>query len=118
MSLQLPAKEILQMVSVDQKKDLVKQAIENLDPDALPLQQGLSHGSHVSDEPVNAIIIDYTEELDLIRAKTGIFYSSIIAGCSCADDPTPIDTNQEYCVLQFVIDKNTGEAEVELLPES
>lgn len=63
------------------------------------------------------MIIGVAEENEYIRVKAGIFYQSIIAGCSCADDPTPIDTNQEYCVVQFIIDKSSSAAKVELIEE-
>lgn len=99
-------------------KDVVKSDIELLDPALLPLNQGLSQGSYVTDDPVKAVIIDCFEEQNVIKVKAGIFYSSIIAGCSCADDPTPVDTIQEYCVLEFDISKETGETSVKLLPES
>lgn len=118
MSVKISTKDILQVVSAEEKQEKLKQAIESINPATLPLQQGLSQGSHVTDDPLKTIIINYVEEEDSIQVKAGIFYSSIIAGCSCADDPTPVDTNQEYCVLQFDIDKNTGEADVKLLGES
>ena len=97
--------------------DVMKQQIETLDPALLPLQQGLVHGSYVTDDPINAVILDCSEAEDHLQIKAGIFYNSIIAGCSCADDPTPIDTNQEYCVLEFEVNKETGVAEVRLLQE-
>lgn len=98
--------------------DVLKQEIEQLDASLLPLQQGLASSSHVTDRPFQAMIIRVDEDAGLIRAKVGIFYSGIIAGCSCADDPTPIDEQTEYCVLQFDIDSNTAEATVTLLPDA
>lgn len=104
--------------NVNEIKETVKQRIEQLDPVSLPLQRGLTHGSHVTGDPIKAIIIDCSVEQYLVRIKAGIFFSSIIAGCNCADDPTPVDTLQEYCVLEFRINKENGEAEIRLLPES
>jgi hypothetical protein len=49
--------------------------------------------------------------------KAGIFYTGVIAGCSCADDPTPVDELNEYCVVQFDIDRMTAETTVRLLAE-
>ena len=96
----------------------LKQEISQLDPALLPLQQGLSIGSHVTDGPITALIFGAHEHGKVIRAKTGIFYTSIIAGCSCADDPSPIDENNEYCEVQFDIDRMTAETTVTLLAES
>ena len=98
-------------------RDVLKREIEQLDAVTLPLQQGLSSSSYVTDRPFQAMIISVSEEAGLIRAKAGIFYTGIIAGCSCADDPTPIDEQTEYCVLQFDIDRATAEATVTLLAE-
>lgn len=96
---------------------VLKQEIEQLDASALPLQQGLSVSSHVTDRPFQAMIIGASEDVGLLRVKAGIFYTGMIAGCSCADDPTPIDELNEYCVVQFDIDTTTAETTVTLLAE-
>lgn len=86
----------------------LKQEIEQLGADQLSLQRGLSVGSFALAEPVTATILDVAEMETVIRVKAGIFFSSVIAGCSCADDPTPIDKITEYCVVQLDIDKSTA----------
>ena len=98
-------------------KDVLKDEIEQLDATLLPLQQGLARSSHVTDRPFQAMIIGVHEAAGRIRVKAGIFYTGIIAGCSCADDPTPIDEQTEYCVVEFDIDRTTAEARVTLLPD-
>ncbi len=95
----------------------LKAAIEGMDAGQLPLQQGLTTTSYAMDAKLNAMIIGFSEEGDFIRAKAGIFYSGIIAGCSCADDPTPVDEQNEYCVVQLDIDKRTAETRIRLLPD-
>jgi hypothetical protein len=47
--------------------------------------------------------------------KAGVFYTGIIAGCSCSDDPSPVDEQNEYCDLLFTIDKLTAETQITLL---
>jgi hypothetical protein len=98
-------------------RDVVKREIEALDAAALPLQQGLARTSHVTDKPFHAMFLAADETDGKLRVKVGIFYSGIIAGCSCADDPTPIDEVNEYCVVQFDIDSATAEATVALLAD-
>jgi hypothetical protein len=93
----------------------LKQEIEQLDADRLPLQQGLSTSSHAFDNKLKAMVIGVSEEKDCLRARVGIFYTGIIAGCSCADDPTPVGENNEYCEVQLDIDKATAETTVTLL---
>jgi len=94
-----------------------KAEIEGLSSELLPLQQGLRQSSCVSGEPFSAMVIGLGEEHGSIRVRSGIFYSGIIAGCNCSDDPTPPDVQAEYCVVEFVIDRETAEATANLLPE-
>ncbi|GAB4510962.1 MAG: hypothetical protein Tsb0026_13500 [Sulfuricaulis sp.] len=98
-------------------KDILKKEIEQLGTDQLPLQQALTTGSYALDSKLDAMIIGVSEEAGFIRAKAGIFYAGIIAGCSCADDPTPVNEENEYCVVQLDIDKLTAETTVTLLAE-
>jgi hypothetical protein len=100
-----------------QFKTVLKDEIRRLGVVALPLQQGLTRSSHVSGDAYDVIVLNVFEEPDCIRVKAGIFYQGVIAGCSCADDPTPIDEQTEYCELLFNIDKQTAEAAVTLLQE-
>lgn len=95
----------------------LKQEIEQLDPALLPLQQGLSFSSHVADGKFSAIILRVSDDAEHIRAKAGISYAGIIAGCSCTDDPTPMSEQAEYCEMLFTVDKRTAETEVTLLTE-
>jgi len=96
---------------------ILRQEIERLTADQLPLQQGLSTGSHALDNRLRAMIISASDEGNTIRARAGIFYSGIIAGCSCADDPTPVNEENEYCEVQLDIDKATAGMTVVLLAE-
>ncbi|MFP5408015.1 MAG: hypothetical protein ACLGGY_01910 [Gammaproteobacteria bacterium] len=94
-----------------------KQEIEGQDAVSLPLQQGLSVSSHVTDRPFQVMLISVNEDADQIRIKAGVFYTGVIAGCSCADDPTPIDELNEYCMVQLCIDRITADTTVALLEE-
>ena len=98
-------------------EDVLKREIERMDAGQLPLQQGLSTGSYALDGKFNVMIIGISEEAGIIRVKAGIFYSGIIAGCSCADDPTPVNEESEYCVVRLDIDKLTAGTKVTLLAE-
>ncbi len=98
-------------------EDILKKETEQLDAGQLPLQQGLSTGSYAIADKLNVMIIGVSEEAGLIHVKAGIFYSGIIAGCGCADDPTPVNEESEYCVVQLDIDKQTAETTIALLAE-
>jgi hypothetical protein len=98
-------------------KDVFRQEIAQMDAAGLPLQQGLTRSSHVTERPIQAMLLSAIEDAGLLRVKAGIFYTGIIAGCSCADDPTPIDEMNEYCVVRFDIDMKTAATTVTLLAE-
>jgi len=96
---------------------VLKEEIEHLDAGFLPLQQGLSQSSHANVDKLTAMIISVAEESDCLRVKAGLFYTGISAGCSCADDPSPVDAVNEYCEVRIDIDKQTAAARVTLLAE-
>ncbi len=89
--------------------------VEQLPMSVLPLQAGLAHSSAVADEPFRVVMLGVDEQSQELRVRAGIFYYGIIAGCNCADDPTPPDLEQEYCELEFLIDTSTAGASVRLL---
>lgn len=90
----------------------LKRELEGLGAASLPLQQGLSGSSVALDDWVQVMVIGASDDAERIRARIGVFYSGLVAGCSCADDPTPVAAHNEYCELLIVIDKATGEASV------
>jgi hypothetical protein len=97
--------------------DVFKAEVKQLDPDLLPLQQGLAHSSSANGTNLGVTVLNLAETPDAIQVKAGLFYSGIIAGCSCADDPTTQHEVNEYCEVRFAINKDTGEATVTLLRE-
>ena len=92
--------------------DVLKRELGQLGAGQLPLQQGLSASSYALDDKFDVMIISVAEEPGFIHAKVGIFYFGIIAGCSCPDDPTPVEPQSEYCEVRVSIDKTTAEAAV------
>lgn len=92
----------------------LKREIEALDPGLLPLQQGLSASSYALDDKVTAVLVSSDEAAGRIRARMGLFYFGVIAGCSCADDPTPVEPQNEYCEIDLTIDRADGEATIRL----
>ena len=96
-------------------EQVLKTEIECLNPDALPLQKGLTYSSYISAEPFSPVILKTTVVDDFLHVKTTIFYTGIMAGCSCADDPTPQDLQNESCDILFRINRCSGETQVELI---
>lgn len=77
--------------------------------DELPLQQALTGTSAVANEAITVVLLDARADATRIHAKVGIFFGGILAGCSCADDPTPVETQTEYCEVLLNIDRAQAE---------
>lgn len=92
-----------------------KQEIAQLGIDHLPLQQGLSTGNYVIDAPITVVINSAAKVKNVIRVQAGIFYTGVIGGCSCADDPSPSGETNEFCEVQFDIDMISAETLIVLV---
>lgn len=90
-------------------RDVLKQEIESLDTSELPLVQAMRQGSVPLEGSIEASILSVSETAHSIAVRAAIFFKSLIAGCACADDPTPENENAEYCEVDFDIDKSTAE---------
>ncbi len=91
-----------------------KQDIEQLDARELPLQHASNDGRRIS-----AVVIGAADDSDsdLIHAKAGIFYDAMPGFSSCEDESGPADEQNEYCELQFDINKKTAETAITLIGE-
>ncbi len=96
-------------------KQVLKYEIQRLDAKLLPLQDGLSQTSYVSEDKIDAVILKVTEAENVILAETSIFYSGINAGSCCSDDPTAVGDQSEHCDMKFRIDKKTAETKVSII---
>ena len=79
-----------------------------LPANALPLQQGLSQGDIASEKPEKVSVINSDETDTQIIVKLGVYFTEIISGCSCGDDPGMLNG---YCEMQVAIDKLSGDAD-------
>lgn len=107
--------EVLQTWNTPDFQQTFSAAIQGLDNTELPLQQALAQSSYVSNSPRTSVILHSSASDDFIRIKAGIFYFGIIAGSCCADDPSTLCEENEYCELQFDIDRITAATRVTLL---
>ena len=98
----------------DQFAATLKRELRDLDHSHLPLQLAMTQGSHVSNATIDPVILHSEERNDALIIKVGIFYGSVIAGSCCADDPTPICEENEYCEVRVMIRRPEGEASVGL----
>ena len=97
----------------DQFESILKTELRRLDRKELPLVAAMSRGSHVAETPIDTVVL-HSEEVDgMLCVKVGIFFASINAGSCCADDPTPLCEENEYCEIVLRIDPRSGDAWIE-----
>jgi len=97
-------------------QQVLQQELESWPVSALPLQRALLRSSYVSPSTPHSVrVIACHEDAQHILVKIGIFYAGIIAGCNCADDPTPPNEEPEYCELALAIDKHSAVTQLSLL---
>ena len=99
-------------------KQVFNHELRGLYVDALPLQQGLKQSSVALNHALSASILNAREVGDNYIIHAGLFYTGMVAGCNCADDPTPQDEVNEYCEVIFTIDRRTGLTAVELADQA
>ena len=93
---------------------MLKNEIENFATGTLPLEQGTSQGGYVDDSNITATVLRVSDNQNLIHAHVGIFFTEIVVGCGCGDDPMPINA---YCEMLVMIDKTSGKAEFSISPD-
>jgi hypothetical protein len=94
---------------------VLQREVAALGIDRLPLQAGLRHGSHALPAPLQVIPLSGRRDDHSLHIHIGIHYTSVIAGCSCADDPTPVDSLTEYCEAELRIDARRARTTIHLL---
>jgi len=100
--------DALQQCRSSSFKNALKRELENLPAGALPLEQGTSRGGFVDDSDISVSVIYATKNDNCIQAKVGVFFTEIITGCSCGDEPV---AENAYCEMLIRIDNTTSEAE-------
>jgi len=98
-------------------ENVLRDEIKTIERELLPLQEGLSQTNYVCDTDISVLLLNTTETIYDIVVKTGIFYAGMNAGSCCADDPTPVCEQTEYCEVQFKIRKKTAETTAVLMKD-
>ena len=105
----------LQAWNTETFNDILKKELCSINSNLLPLQQGLKQSSYAIGENLSATVLSVESDKNYIRVKAGLFYTGIISGCNCADDPTPVDEINEYCEVLLHINKGTAKTTVTLI---
>ena len=92
---------------------VLKAEIRNMGPGFLPLQKAAS-GWNVDESGIQITVLGSSDSATEIHINIGIFFTEIIAGCSCGDEPS---ASHAYCELRISIDKTNGQARFELMDD-
>ena len=93
---------------------VLKKELKALGLDGLPLQQGLASSSVALDDRLQVVLLSVEDDPQQIMVRASLFYTGIIAGCSCADDPSPVDEQNEHCQVLVIIQKPSGQTSIQL----
>jgi hypothetical protein len=93
-------------------KSALKGEIEALPSGSLPLETAVTRCGIVDDNDVSVTVINANQNSASIQVKVGVFFTEIVAGCVCGEDPI---AENGYCELLVHIDKITGAADFELI---
>ena len=74
----------------------------------LPLQACLSHTSVALTDDIEIVLLGSEPRGGRVLLRVGVFFQGLQAGCGCADDPTPVEPETEYCELSLILDPSDG----------
>ena len=85
----------------------LKHAIEALDASHMPLYRCVSQGGQVDASDMAVTVLDVTAVEEEISARIGVFFTEVVGGCSCGEEPfeSPV-----YCELGLTINRQSGDA--------
>jgi len=92
----------------------LKRELMGLGKGGLPLARGVTYGGAVDDSDLTVTVLRSRDDGPAIVARVGVFFTEVIGGCSCGDDPT---STPAYCELRIRIDKATAEAQLVLVSD-
>ncbi len=70
--------------------------LHSASPAQLSLERALRQGSAVIAGSASWTLLGRETDAGGVTVRVGVFFTSQIAGCSCADDPNPADTLNEF----------------------
>jgi hypothetical protein len=92
----------------------LKSEIESLPPGSLPLELATTQGGRVEGDQATITVLQAEDAGDFIRARVGVFFTEVVGGCSCGDEPMPV---QARCELAVEIAKADAVARFVPLPD-
>ena len=87
----------------------ITRALEALPPEDLPLHAYCSQGGWVEGSPLAVSVLELRPDTHCILARVGVFFTELVGGCNCQDDPAKVNA---YGVFEIRIDRISGLARV------
>ncbi len=82
--------------------------LNTLPPGSLPLHQCRTHGGLIDEAQRTISVLGCAPTAWGIRVRAGVFFSEIVGGCNCADDPV---AHNAYGVLRIDLHHADGRIE-------
>jgi hypothetical protein len=79
----------------------------------LPLQKAVSQSGIVDAGNVGITVLHFDDLGDCLQVSIGVFFTEIVGGCSCGDEPFPANG---YCEMELTLDKKTAVVEFAVMP--
>jgi hypothetical protein len=90
-------------------------ALQRLPPGTLPLHEACTQGGVVDDGDLGISLLHWATAGSQVRIRVGVFFSEIVGGCNCHDDPV---ATSRYAILWVRIARVDGSAEIWLASEA
>ncbi len=84
----------------------LKQELEQLRADVLPLKEAIDPDNYVIDFDLGVTVISANEKDDAIHAKIGVYFAEEVSCCSCGEGAP---TEEAYCEMEVIIDKHSAD---------
>jgi len=95
-----------------QFKSVLTLELLQLSSEELPLHKATNSGGFIKPEQLDLVILSTKENNDDLLIKTGIFFTELIGGCNCHDDPTEENI---YCEALITINKKNARSQITLI---
>jgi hypothetical protein len=93
---------------------ILKSELEALPAGSLPLDDATTQGGRVDGEGITVTVLQAADAGDAIHARVKVFFTEVVGGCSCGDEPMRIPA---HCALRVEITKADAALRCVPLPE-
>jgi len=99
----------------DNFSDVLKNEMRTVAPDLLPLYIKSAQGGMMDFNDISVSILSVDESEKTFKVMLGIFFTELIGGCNCDDDPTPVNS---WGKLEIAINRKQAATDFSLLEQS